>query len=500
MAEKNFKVLFVYPNPRKMSLVPGSIAILTSLLKESGITVDLFDASFYKWRKQDDSDELAEKYLHVKPVMEDFKKKVRLSGEDPVEAFRLKVNEFDPDLLAVTCVESTFEHAISLLGGVRDKKILTILGGVFSTFSPDFALSFEEIDIVCRGEGEKAIVDLVNKIRSNEDYTGVDNLYIKKGSQIIRNKMAAPVDLNELPVGDFSIFDEQRLYRAMGGKIYKMAPIETHRGCTNFCTFCNSPLQNQFYKEETGRMYFRSKAVKNVYKEIKYFVDKFKVEYMFYWADNFFSYSLREIEEFCEMYSEFKLPFYCQSYPITLDEKKLKLLIKAGLHRIGIGIEHGNESFRARVLKRRYGNDDAVRRLAVLKKYGVEFSANNIIGFPDETPQLAMDTVELNRIISPNMASCSVFTPFRGTNLRQLALDKGYLKDDNILAPSNDMISVLDMPQFTKEQIEGKRRTFELYLRLPKERWKDIAAAEQLTPQGDKILKELSEEYRAAYY
>ena len=35
------------------------------------------------------------------------------------------------------------------------------------------------------------------------------------------------------------LFEEARLYRPMGGKVYKMFPVETHRGCPFTCTFCN---------------------------------------------------------------------------------------------------------------------------------------------------------------------------------------------------------------------------------------------------------------------
>ena len=497
MSDNEFKVLLIYPNPRKMSLVPGSMAILSSLLKKEGITVELFDTSLYRQDNFDDPDEFAEKYLYVKPAMESFKSRVEFDKMDPIEAFRLKVESFNPDLLAVTSVESTFQYAISLLKSVRDKKILTILGGVFATFSPEFALGYDEIDIVCIGEGEKALVKLVKRLSDGVDYTGIDNLYIKKNGEIIKNKLGPKISMDELPVGDFKIFNEKRLYRAMAGKIYKMAPIETHRGCKQVCTFCNSPLQNELYRAETGEIYFGAKSIKNVYAEIKYFVDNFQVDYLFFWADNFFIYSLEMIKEFCEMYSEFKLPFYCQSYPTTLNKDKLKLLTGVGLKRIGVGIEHGNEDFRKKVIRRNYSNELAIEKLRLLKDYDIELSLNNIIGFPDETPELVMDTVELNKAICPDDASCSVFTPFRGTYLRKLAIDRGYLKNKDLLAPSNDVRSVLEMLQFTQDQIEGKRRTFELYIKFPRERWKEIALAEKLTPEGDAVWKKLSEEYHA---
>jgi hypothetical protein len=110
-----------------------------------------------------------------------------------------------------------------------------------------------------------------------------------------------------------------------------------------------------------------------------------------------------------------------------------------------------------------------------------------------------MDTVELNRAIDADISTCNVFTPFRGTPLRELVIKEGYLKDPDILATSNSEDSILDMPQFTKKQIEGKRRTFELYIKFPKKRWKEISIVEKLTPEADKLWEELRQEFLEKY-
>ena len=241
-------------------------------------------------------------------------------------------------------------------------------------------------------------------------------------------------------------------------------------------------------------------SIENVYKQIKFFVDKIKVNYLFFWSDNLLIYPTRQIEEFCEMYSEFKLPFFCQSHPSTLNDKKLRLLAKAGLERIGVGIEHGNEEFRRKVVNRNYSNKCVLENFPKVKKYDIALNTNNILGFPLETPELAMETVELNKAVEPDTANCSIFTPFWGTKLRDLALQKGYLKDKNFFAPTNSENSSLEMPQFTKSQIEGKRRTFELYIKFPKNRWKEIALAEEISPEGDRIWENLGEEFREKYW
>lgn len=486
------RVLFVYYNPRKMSLVPPSIALFSRLLKSMGVEVKLFDSTFYKY-EDTDVDDIKEKNLIINTPDSKLEGKIKYSPMSIYEGLEKMVNEFRPDLLAATSTEGTFTETVKLLQCVKDYDIPVIMGGIFATFAPEIVIRCPEIDMLCVGEGEKAIVELVKKMMQGEDYSNVTNLWVKKNGQIIKNQIAQPVELDNNPLFDMEIFDEARFYRAMGGKVYKMFPVETHRGCNNKCAFCGSSPQNKMYVKETNHIFFRYKSIPKVHEEISYY-KKLGAEYLFFWADNLFTYPIKMIDEFCEMYSDFRIPFFCQAHPNSLSEEKTKKLKAAGMSRLGIGIEHGNEKFRREVIHRYYTNEKLVKGFSMLTNYDIEYSVNNIVGFPDETPELVMDTVELNRKHKGANTSCSIFTPFHGTALRRVAIKKGYLKDDT-LAPPTEAASCLQMPQFTPEEILGKRRTFNMYVKFPKSRWDEIKLAET----DDKIWERLREEYVNIY-
>ena len=57
----------------------------------------------------------------------------------------------------------------------------------------------------------------------------------------------------------------------------------------------------------------------------------------------------KEFDEFCEMYSEIKLPFWMQTRPETVSDYNMKRLKEVGLHRISFGIEH-NENLEEKFL------------------------------------------------------------------------------------------------------------------------------------------------------
>ena len=118
---------------------------------------------------------------------------------------------------------------------------------------------------------------------------------------------------------------------------------------------------------------------------------------------------------------------------------------------------------------------------------------------PDETYELAMDTVEINRKIDSFSLSCATFAPFKGTGLRDLAEKRGYV-DSELISPPNVSWSMLNMPKFSKEQIFGLQRVFVMYSKFPKNRWPEIKKAEALTTEGDAILEDLRKEFLATYF
>ena len=144
------KVLFLYPNLRGMNMLPPSVAMLSSLLKQHGHSVDLFDTTHWRIPGEDefDSDKEKEKNLNVKPF--DFAEhKVTIHETDVFQDFTKKVQSYGPDLIAVSASEDIFPIAISLLKHIRRFHIPILLGGVFATFAPELAISYDEIDMVC---------------------------------------------------------------------------------------------------------------------------------------------------------------------------------------------------------------------------------------------------------------------------------------------------------------------------------------------------------------
>ena len=497
------KVLFLYPNTFGMNMLPPAIATFSAILKNNGHKAQVFDTTYYSTDYGNNSDGTKEEGLNVIPFSEALKKRGLAPKETKWEDdLKKQINDYKPDLIALSSTEDMWELGVRVLEEIKEYKINNnvpvVAGGVFPTFAPDICIKHYLVDLVCVGEGENALVDLCKKIENDEDYSDVTNLWIKKDSQIIRkNSITKPVDINKNPLIDISLFEENRLHRPMAGKVYKMFPVETIRGCPFTCTFCNSPDQMQLYKG-LGHNFYRKKRMDLVHKELKHFKDVHKVEYMYFWADTFLGMSIKELDQFCEIYSDIKLPFWMQTRPETVTDYNMKKLNEVGLHRISFGLEHGNEKFRKDVLGRGWANEDIINKLKIPHQYGIPFSVNNITGFPKETKKLAFDTVEINRHINSDNQNIYSFVPFHGTPLRKMCEDLGLI-DHETITKCNTMTSQLNMPQYPPHEIDEIKKCFALYVKFPKNRWKEIERAEKNDAEGERIYKNLKAEYLEKY-
>lgn len=494
-------VLFIYPNERSMSTIPPAIALLSKLLKDQGHSTDLFDTTFYKMDDLDgaevvgDAETMTEDILSHRPVVDRDDDDLHFDKTDasPIDELRRQIRETSPDLLAVSCTETTFFRGLKLVEATRDLGVPNVFGGVFPTFAPQLVMKHDEVDMVCIGEGEEPLKELASAIAKGEDFSLVPGLWVRcQTGDIIKNAPGKPVDINKLPpITDIALFEEKRLYRPMAGKIRRLLPVETHRGCPYTCSFCNSPMQNQVF----GKGFFRKKDMSLVKEEIENHISKWDVEYIYFWADTFLAWSNQEFEQFCEMYQDIKLPFWCQTRIETIDEYKLTKLKDVGLHRMTFGMEHGNEEFRKKVVKRSYSNELAIKLMKIPGALGIPYSVNNIIGFPTETRELAFDTIELNRYFDSDDTSCSALVPFHGTEIRKLCEAEGLVDKDSILPVSNSDDSVLNMPQWPREEVAKLRRTFSMYVKFPKNRWKEIERAEEDLDLHQQLKEEFIDTY-----
>lgn len=505
------RVLFVYPNLQLMQITPPGVLTLASYVKSRGHDVELFDTTFYQLSPRSNDEERID-FCQVRPFrFEDSGITYIGDREKMLNDFEEKIKSFDPHIIAMSINDFTQRIGHMLLEGVKKKypHIFVITGGVFTTFFPEYSISWEDVDAICIGEGWGPMIDACDRYGTDE-MKSIANLWIKADGKIYKNAIRAPIPLNEIPPDDYTLFDEKRYFRPMQGKMIKMVPVWIDLGCPYQCTYCVAPKLFELYSDK-GFKYFRIKQTEQIEKDINHAIEKINPSYFYFSTETFFARPKQHVEDVANLYKEkYGHPFWCETRIETVNERNIKILKDMNCDRVSIGLESGNEDYRVNVLKKTFTNDMFFERMKILNDYGVNVTINNIIGLPDETREMVFDTIMFNRKIQQTYTNIditmaiSTYVPCGGESLRDYALQKGYFDNDEYLKMP---IGVgfhrgvfLNMPQLTPIQVKGLLRTFPMYVKMPEEYFPMIERAEQFDEEGDRIFAELREIFWEKYF
>lgn len=487
-----FRVLLVYANSPMDNLMPVSVSSLAGSLLNRGFEVRLFDTTFYPWTDKAGGERCGS--LQVAEF--DYGKVgIKFITTDVFQDFHLLVREFNPQLIALSTVEPTHEFGIRLLNTVQGTGIPTIVGGVFSIFSPDDVIREESVDMVCVGEGERCLAELCDRLASGEDYIGIHNIWFKLNGRVYKNPLSIE-DIEGLPRLEFSVFNEKRFYRPMAGRLYRMLPVEFSRGCMYTCAYCSAPAYAKKFKD-TGR-WLRYKSIAKIFDEIEHYVHIYGVEYFYFVSETFLAMPDEKFKAFCERYRKIRVPFWFNTRPETITEEKVKMLEDIGCHRMSVGVECGNPEYSRTMLQRSVDNERVIKACSIVSKSSIQLSVNNIIGFPDEDRNIIFDTIQLNREIDAHSYSCSIFQPYRGTRLYDYCVAKDYIEPSK-LCYDLTYSSPLSHQPVTSDELRGIARVFPLYVKFPKDMFDRIRRAERFDEEGERVFKELSDLYRMRY-
>jgi anaerobic magnesium-protoporphyrin IX monomethyl ester cyclase len=334
-----------------------------------------------------------------------------------------RARAFKPDLVAFSCLTNLYPWVSQMAHMVKTElRVPVIVGGLHPTILPEFVIKNPDIDMICIGEGEEALVEVVNSMAAGAlDHT-VKNIWFKVNGRVIRNDVRPLIrDLDALAFPDKDLF---RKYGCFSSRVYVM----TGRGCPYQCTYCF----NSYYRKLlcTGNSpYVRRRSVGNVIEELKFYKSRYHIKEVFFY-DDIFTINNPWIIEFAGQYKKYiGLPFKILIHPQSVQEDVMRLLVDAGCIYVDMGVESGSEEIRRNLLKRNMTNDDIVRTAAILKKVGLKFCTLNIVGFPTETREQMWQTYELNEKIRPDGTIVSIFYPFPKTELAEYSLKNGFLDD-----------------------------------------------------------------------
>lgn len=381
-----------------------------------------------------------------------------LAGQD-VEG---ELKKFNPDITGITATTTLAPEAYRIADRARELGFRTVLGGVHATIFPDEAL--RHADIVVKGEGELAMIDIIN----NNIKSGlVSAPYIKDIDDV-------PAPSRHLLRMDYYLKSKDRIpyiiYYAFVPPGTRIASLLTSRGCPYLCIYCHNTWRGTPV---------RFNSAERVIAEIEHLKEKYRIGAVYFVEDNFFVHRKRA-HEICELMirKKFNIIWGASTRVDNIDRETLRLAKVAGCRLVNFGFESGSQRI-LDLLKKGTKVEDARRAVAMCNEEGLMANGSFMLGNPTET----MEDIELTRkFVRENRITLPAFyitTPYPGTELWDIAIERNLIPKDANWADFAQERVVANLSEVPKEKIEELRAKWylEYFMRNKKEAIKLILMA-----------------------
>jgi len=332
---------------------------------------------------------------------------VVIIDEQAGQNVKKELERLDPHIVGITATTAAAPDAYRIADYVKENlDALTIMGGTHASVMTDEAL--QHVDVVVKGEGERAMLDIVKN--------GAESKIISR--PIIENIDETPMPARHLMDMKFYLSHEEEIGKRC---CKRLGTLITSRGCPYRCIFC--------YNSWRGTP-VRYNSAERVVEELKHLVEVYDVRF-FNFLDDSFPTNRKRLTAICELMTENKLseiPWRCSARTDSVDLEALRMMQKAGCVGIQFGFESGNQRI-LDVLNKKTTVEQNKNAIKLCKEAGIEVYGTFMIGNPTETIQ---DIEATERFIEENDidgAGVCVTTPFPGTKLWKWADELGLIPE-----------------------------------------------------------------------
>lgn len=267
------------------------------------------------------------------------------------------------------------------------------------------------VDYIVKGEGEKAILDIV------------------EGKTTARSVQGTIIEeLDSLPRPAYDIFINHNPKYDNTVECFSDSPVftmNTSRGCPFTCKFCS--VQGVW-----GRRY-RYFSHDRVIDDIQWLMKDFGAKGIYFREDNFTGNQDRT-RKFCEklLNQNINIKWLCESRVRPLKREMLELMARSGCRWLYLGCESGSQRILDKIDKRIYIED--IRNVINWgKELGIKCYTSWIIGIPGETEEDRQKTFKLIEELQPFSAHINVYIGLPGSDIYEEMVQSGnYIYKDEL--------------------------------------------------------------------
>ncbi len=375
--------------------IPLSLLATASLADQAGYSIEILDQHIHKnWENL-----LADRLRKHKPL---------LAGITSMTGAQLR-----GALRACEIIKSHSDTPI-------------VMGGVHASLFPQGTLSHPGVDYVVVGEGETALLQLVQSLQGHRNQSDIAGLGYKSNGSLQINPRGAFHHLDDLPDIPYHLTSvEPYLHTYFWEK--KVIEIESSRGCPYNCGFC--------YNDAYNDRQWRGRSPERIIATIRKLVLRYGITNILFIDDSFFIDAARVMEMVERLEKEpFRIKMGFQGRINSLarfSDTELQRLIRAGAVFFQFGVESGSPRI-LELINKKLTIDEVLSINSRMKQFpDVSVFYNFMVGLPTETTDDVLATVDLAwRLLDTNprayLGTIHLYKEYPGTPLFHHALVAGY--------------------------------------------------------------------------
>lgn len=328
-------------------------------------------------------------------------------------------------LIASSIVDCRFEREL----GIEAKKRFACKVGYFGTFAASIPEFFDgAADFIIREE----IENLAPALAQGSIPDGI----VSGG--FVR-------DLDALPFPRWDQFDIRRFrYQIITTRGITL-PMLGSRGCPYTCNYCPYLVNSKY----------RFRSTENIVDEIAYLVDRYRIRGIAFRDPNL-TFDKGRAADFAEKLLARKIDVLWSMEARTdrLDVELLRLLHRAGLRSVEVGVESSNEVMLSGNLRKATPRPHQEKIVEECHRLGIRVIANYTFGLPNDTVEGILDTIRYAKKLNTFAIQFTVTTPYPGTQLYENVKDQIF---DWNWEHFNGWTSVFRHPNIPSEELHHLR-------------------------------------------
>lgn len=306
-----------------------------------------------------------------------------------------------------------------------------IWGGYHPSLFPEQTCESEACDIVCFGQGDVALREIVEKLVAGGPPDGVAGTAYWSPNGIVKNEPRPLLNINETMRTPYHLLDVNgtiELNQRYNGETRRITEYYSSQGCPGACAYC---ADAGIYQRHWSGL-----KAERVVEEVTDLVHTYNLEQINFSDANFFA-NQQRVKQICEGFIEQKLNirWVASARADAFHRYKpeiLELIRDSGCQRVIIGAESASEPV-LKLINKGATAEDVVKTTKVLRDYNLGATYDFITGFPHPPGTPAMETARdllqfiegLKNIYPDVRTKIFVFTPYPGTPLYDLAVEYG---------------------------------------------------------------------------